>query len=298
LLDVDEVWLFTSVGVRTHLAVLGRYYNIATVIATEARTLQTATDDDPATYMGVAKAEGMTPGFWKNDADNRDAVAWPHNPDGSLVWSPNQTVGSVFTAAPEPYASMTLLEALNLGGGGINALLRQAVAALLSATQPFVAYPNTPLEVVTLTNAALASGNDTQITNLKNQWDKYNNYESDLDQWGRPGATKITIADTSVTEAGAGLIAVTLTLSLTTMAFVDVTVNFATVAGSALAGSDFIAKSGQIVFAAGETVATLVVYVVADAFRETNETFRVVLSAATGATIGDNSATVTIRNDD
>jgi hypothetical protein len=108
----------------------------------------------------------------------------------------------------------------------------------------------------------------------------------------------LSASDSAGADGSPGLIAVTLTLSLTTIAFVEVTVNFATVAGSALAGSDLIATSGQIVFAAGSTVATLVVYVVADATRESNETFRVVLSAATGATIGDNSATVTIRNDD
>ena len=42
---------------------------------------------------------------------------------------------------------MTLYDALGTGGGGIEALLRQAVAALLSATQPFIAYPYAAVQV-------------------------------------------------------------------------------------------------------------------------------------------------------
>ena len=31
-------------------------------------------------YLGRAGAEGLTPGFWKNNADNKNAIAWPRDP--------------------------------------------------------------------------------------------------------------------------------------------------------------------------------------------------------------------------
>ena len=44
------------------------------------------------------------------------------------------------------------------GATASNALFRQAVAALLSGTRPFVAYPYTADQVIALTNLALQSG--------------------------------------------------------------------------------------------------------------------------------------------
>ena len=194
-LDVGETWLFTSVGAVSHQSVLGRYLNLGAVTGYEPLTDQTVTDDDPATYFGVAGAEGKTPGFWKNNAENKGAAAWPRNPDGSLVYDPYQTIGSVFSAAPPEFADMTLLDALSDGGGGIHALLRQAVAALLSGTQPFIAYPYSANQVVALTNLALQSGSASSIEAQKNLFDKYNNYEADIDQFGRPPEPRITVSD-------------------------------------------------------------------------------------------------------
>ena len=53
---------------------------------------------------------------------------------------------------------VTLLEALSTGGGGVNALLRHAVAALLNASNPDVDSDFTVAQVIAATNAALASG--------------------------------------------------------------------------------------------------------------------------------------------
>jgi hypothetical protein len=69
-------------------------------------------------------------------------------------------------------SGVTLLEALGLNGGGLDALMRHAVAALLSAASPDVAYPLTTAQVIAAYNAAYASGDyETQ----KNIFDRYNN---------------------------------------------------------------------------------------------------------------------------
>jgi Calx-beta domain len=77
-----------------------------------------------------------------------------------------------------------------------------------------------------------------------------------------------------------------------------VSVNFATANGTALAGSDYTATSGTLVFNAGETTRSVIVGVNGDRAREGDETFTVNLSGATGATIFDASGAGLIRNDD
>jgi hypothetical protein len=107
--------------------------------------------------------EGCTPGFWKNHLD-----AW-------VGFSPDQTVGSVFTSAPASVSGLTLLAALDLGGGGVEALTRQAIAALLNAASPDVDYPLTTAQVIAMVDAAFASGDATQIESLKDALDEFNN---------------------------------------------------------------------------------------------------------------------------
>jgi hypothetical protein len=77
-----------------------------------------------------------------------------------------------------------------------------------------------------------------------------------------------------------------------------VTVNYSTANGTAMATSDYSATSGRLTFQPGETSRTIAVSIKGDRKRETNETFTVRLSNATGATIADGSATAMILNDD
>jgi hypothetical protein len=115
---------------------------------------------------GVVGREGCTPGYWKNHTED-----WP-----ATGYSTVQTLEAVFDV-PNALGldNVTLLTALGTGGGGVSALLRHAVAALLNAAHPAVDYPLTIEGVISAVNAALASGNETTIENLKNQLDTWNN---------------------------------------------------------------------------------------------------------------------------
>lgn len=78
-----------------------------------------------------------------------------------------------------------------------------------------------------------------------------------------------------------------------------VRVNYATADGSATAASgDYIATSGTLTFAPGQTRQTVTVRVRGDTRIEPNETFRVLLSNPTNATIADGVGVGTIRDDD
>ena len=73
-------------------------------------------------------------------------------------------------------------------------------------------------------------------------------------------------------------------------------VEWATVDGTARAGADYEAASDTVVFAPGETSATVSVAVRDDAHDEGEETLEVVLSNPVGARLGDARATGTISN--
>jgi len=77
-----------------------------------------------------------------------------------------------------------------------------------------------------------------------------------------------------------------------------VTVDYSTVEGTALAGSDFVANSGALSFAAGETVKTVVVDIVDDAAVEGVERFALSLTNAVNASIGDGLAAGIIGRSD
>jgi hypothetical protein len=133
-----------------------------TVQPVTASATATPTSPGPSTTPPPPPGEGCTPGFWKTHPD-----AW-----GGTAYSPTATLGSVFTGLPAAYANVTLLQALSFKGGGLEALLRQAVAALLNSTNAEVSYPLTADEIIALVNAALVSGD---YESLKDQLDAANN---------------------------------------------------------------------------------------------------------------------------
>lgn len=114
------------------------------------------------------------------------------------------------------------------------------------------------------------------------------------------GASTLSISDASIAEGAAGTTALnfTVTLSAAPAAGQTVTVNYATTSGTAVSGADFVAGSGTVTFAAGETVKGIAVLVNGDAVEESDETLVVTLSGATGTAISDASGTGTIVNDD
>ena len=74
----------------------------------------------------------------------------------------------------------TLLDGLNFqGGSGVTGakqiLLRAAVAALLNASHPDIAYPLTEGQVINMVTVALGTGNRGAILTLANQLDGLNN---------------------------------------------------------------------------------------------------------------------------
>ena len=77
-----------------------------------------------------------------------------------------------------------------------------------------------------------------------------------------------------------------------------VTVDFSTNDKTAKAGEDYVAQSGSLSFAAGETEKTVAIEIVADTLRESDEAFELKLANPVNATILFTTITGTINNDD
>ena len=88
----------------------------------------------------------------------------------------------------------------------------------------------------------------------------------------------------------------TVTVNLSKASGSDVTVNYSTSDGTALAGSDYTATSGTLTIAAGSTTGTITIPVTKDDTAEGPEKFTVTLST-TGAVLGNTSSNVTINNE-
>ena len=106
----------------------------------------------------------------------------------------------------------------------------------------------------------------------------------------------ISIADmTTPNETGVGRL---VTLSLNAASEKTITVDYATANGTAVATNDYVSKTGTVSFGPNEVSKTISITIVQDTIDELDETFTIGLSNPTNAAISDNSATVTITDDE
>ena len=129
-------------------------------------------------------------------------------------------------------------------------------------------------------------------------------------QLGRPSVARVTIRDNdpeavsppvvsvadATVEEGTGPLAFRVTLDRAPVE--TATVDWETLNGSAKAGQDYVAASGTLVFAPGETVKTVTVAVLDDVHDEGREVMLLYLPNAVGAIIADALAKGTISNSD
>lgn len=110
----------------------------------------------------------------------------------------------------------------------------------------------------------------------------------------------VSISGATVTEGNSESVMATLTVSLSAPATEPVSVSYLTSNGTATAGVDYEAASGQISFAVGETSKTITIRIFGDTQVEPDEEFFVTLSSPVGAVLDDilSSATNIITNDD
>ncbi|HYW32587.1 MAG TPA: hypothetical protein VE869_13905 [Gemmatimonas sp.] len=100
--------------------------------------------------------QGCTPGYWKQE----------QHFDSWVTYAPTQLFSSVF--AGDAFPGKTLLQVASNGGGGLNALGRHTVAALLNTAASGVSYDLSTQQVIAAFNAAYATRNVNRYEEQKN----------------------------------------------------------------------------------------------------------------------------------
>ncbi len=108
----------------------------------------------------------------------------------------------------------------------------------------------------------------------------------------------MSINDVVVAEGNSGTNNATFTVSLDQASGKTITVNYATLAGSAVAGTDYTIASGTLTFTPGEMEENISVLISGDLLDEDDEVFYVILSGVTNAVVSDDQGQATISDDD
>ena len=101
----------------------------------------TANASDSVVVNQPPGGEGCTPGFWKQEQHFDSWVGFAPSDSFEAVFGVDVTLRA---GGQNTIEDPTLLDALNANGGGVNALARHAVAALLNASNPDAAPPTSP----------------------------------------------------------------------------------------------------------------------------------------------------------
>jgi hypothetical protein len=109
--------------------------------------------------------EGCTPGFWKQ---RQHFNSW-------TSYAPSNLFSTVFEDA---FPGKTLLDVLKQGGGGLNALGRHTIAALLNAASTDVSYDLSVADVINKFNAVFPGGD---YETLKDEFEDFNQQGCPLD---------------------------------------------------------------------------------------------------------------------
>lgn len=108
----------------------------------------------------------------------------------------------------------------------------------------------------------------------------------------------LSINDRSLVEGNSGEVTSAFTVKLSCASTSQVTVGYTTSSASALAGKDFAATSGTIVFQSGETAKNIAVTTYGDTDAEFNEFFLLDLFSPVNSRIGDGQGKFSLINDD
>ncbi|HVE76499.1 MAG TPA: Calx-beta domain-containing protein, partial [Actinomycetota bacterium] len=133
------------------------------------------------------------------------------------------------------------------------------------------------LTIVSATNATIADGN-AQGTIVDDD-----------------AAPTVSVSDVTVGESGG---VATFTVSVSAPSAKSITVNFSTANGTATSGSDYVARSGSLTFAPGETSKEVTVTLVGDTVPEPSENFFLNVTGPNNATVADGQGQGTITDDD
>ncbi|MFM8634477.1 MAG: S8 family serine peptidase, partial [Planctomycetia bacterium] len=216
-------------------------------------TLLSATGQPAASYESVIAVAALTSTGGLASYSNFGATTVDIGAPGSGIWStlPGNTYGSYSgTSMATPHVTGSVALYASAYPNASAAAIRDAI---LSSARPTAS-----LAGKTVTGGRLDVAGALNVT----------------------PPIGISITGGSVAEGDSGTTQLTFTVTLSAASAGTVTVNYATANGTATSGSDYVAQSGPLSFAPGETSKTILVDVIGDTTYEPNETFSIALSGA------------------
>ncbi len=185
-------------------------------------------------------------------------------------------------------------------GSGGTATAGTDYTALTGGTLSFAAGDTEKTITVTVTGDTLDESNETVQVQLSGATNASISTATGTGTITDDDSAELSISSPSVVEGSSGSVDMRFEVTLSPASASTVTVRYADAGtGTATSGTDYTALSaGTLTFAAGETAKTVTVSVTGDTLNESNETIKVQLSSASGATIDSATGTGTITDDD
>ncbi len=218
-------------------------------------------------------------------------------PPSFSVAASSATEGSTVTFTVTKTGSTALAHAVDYATSSNSATQGQDFTGV-TGTLNFASGDATKTFTVSTTQDALAESNETFVVTLSGatagatiSTATANGTINDDDG---PSTTSYSIANQSATEGST----ITFTVSRTGTPAAVETIQFATSSGTATSGTDFTAASGTLTFQTSDTSKTFTVSTTEDTTYEGNETLTATLSNPSAGSIGTNTATGTINEND
>jgi hypothetical protein len=188
--DPPGAALFEDLGGGTYRITFSQSGS-ATITCTAVDDCGNAEECSADLTADCAVGEGCTPGYWKQ-------------PQHFGNWPAPYTPDELFTDAgfEDAFPDMTLLEVLSQGGGGLNALGRHTVAALLNAASPDVDYDLTAQDVIDMFNAVFP-GTKAEYEELKDIFAGFNEQNCPLGRAELSGLAASPVATPAATSEAA-----------------------------------------------------------------------------------------------
>jgi uncharacterized repeat protein (TIGR01451 family) len=265
-------------------------------------TLASLTELSYSTYVQGGGSGGQAPYIILTvDYDNNGTT------DDLLFFEPLYQTAAFFPTNPQPaivVGAWQTWDALNGGWWSVNGTAGAGPGTNVKSLSAIIAaQPN-----ARIVNSGTGLGGLRIVTGFGDgAWD---NFVGNVDnvRVGVSGATTIydfdiapslSISDVTLAEGTGGTTNAVFSVTLSRSFAETVTVDFATADGTAIAGSDYTARTGTLTFNPTDTTLTISVPITTDTTFETDETYTVNLSnVSANATVADAQATGTITNDD
>jgi hypothetical protein len=125
-------------------------------------------DEQASVTVNVRVVQYCSPGYWKQSQHFDSWVGYTPTQTFSSVFGTNVTIMWSSKGKPAPVSNPTLLQALQANGGGVNALARAAVDALLNSTSMDSGL--TSSQVISIFDTAISTGTNAAYQDAINQF--------------------------------------------------------------------------------------------------------------------------------